>query len=103
MDKVASVNVAKIRLMAIREDLPWAIEKLSRIEVIPALDLACLESDNVPLNSLFVYFDPTVRGRVMVRHHRDDWEAVNTLLVECGMKLSGFNVVGRNSQGEIAA
>jgi hypothetical protein len=97
MDKVPSVNVAKIRLMAIREDLPRAIEKLGRIEVIPALELACLESDHVTRNSLFVYFDPTVRGRVMVRHHRDDWEAVNTLLNEGGMKLKSFEVLNREA------
>ena len=96
--KVPSVHVAQIRLMQIPDLFGEACVRLSRAANQPAIDVACLESEEVPRNKVCLHFDTKRHGRILVRHHPRDFEAVNTLLQQTGMKLSGVEVFDRKSE-----
>lgn len=91
--KQHNVDLAEFGIASFRIDFPAAIDRLCLKALVKPVDIACRESRQVPRNRVFVYFDPVKAGRVMVRHHPEDFEAVNTLVRECGNPFLTFESV----------
>ena len=88
-----NVKIAEIGLANFREDFPTAIDRLSMLVVANPVDIACSASHKVKRNRVFVYFHPTKPGRLVVRHHPEDFEAVNTLIRDSGNPFVAFETV----------
>ena len=83
--------VVEFRIAEWSEAFPQALERLYQASGVVQIGLKAWQSRTVPRNRVFCYMHPRERGCVVVRHHFDDFEAVNTRLVESGMMLSGVN------------
>lgn len=88
-----NVKIAEFGIANFRTDFPAAIDRLSLLTAVKPVDIACSTSHQVGRNRVFIYFHPTQLGRVMVRHHPDDFEAVNTLIRECGNPFLTFEAI----------
>jgi hypothetical protein len=98
--KIPQVDVAVIRISKMREDFARAIHKLAEKTTLSPAELAaaevrCFESPDAKLNRAYIYLDPKVRGRIIVRHHHDDFEAVNDKIRQCGSRFTNFNILDR--------